>query len=218
MHDELDANEMQETASEDDSVGSLEDFVTDAIIPDTAPNPTVDIDPANIVSGKRIRKPVRRYVDRHYLQLILSDVPPEEVPVALGKSLTTQLASSGALPLLQAVGGAPGLATATDATPTVLLGGQDSIFANETADVNMNVESLTSASETDQSSSSEFEVDDDEDDEEDDDDDEDDDDEDEEDDIDDSGEESAYTEDDDEDDNSGDEDETDVTRPVNITE
>lgn len=37
----------------------------------------------NIVTGKRMRKPVERYVDPEMMSLMLADVPPEEIDDAV---------------------------------------------------------------------------------------------------------------------------------------
>lgn len=37
----------------------------------------------NIVTGKRMRKPVERYVDPEMMSLMLADVPPEEIDEAV---------------------------------------------------------------------------------------------------------------------------------------
>ena len=98
--DELEEEEEEE--EDDGSVGSLKDFV----LPDTVPvekaeavrNPLVDVDPQNIVTGKRVRKPTQRYMPRKYLEYMLDGVPAEEFEAALGKDVVAVLTGVAAPP------------------------------------------------------------------------------------------------------------------------
>ena len=80
-----DAEEDEEESSEG-SVGSLVDFIQDEIKKERGKNRTADVVPENIITGKRVRKPVVKYMDKRYGEL-MTDIPPEEVDAALeGKS------------------------------------------------------------------------------------------------------------------------------------
>ena len=72
--------------SDNDSLGSLEDFVSDEIVPVAPDEPDVsDVSTANILVGKRTRRPAAApYRDPEYARLFLEDVPVEEIAVALG--------------------------------------------------------------------------------------------------------------------------------------
>jgi hypothetical protein len=72
--------------SDDDSVGSLEDFIVDDDQVEDLPEPQPEdneekldfINPTNIVIGKRVRKPTQRYVDPDYWKLMTNDMTKEE--------------------------------------------------------------------------------------------------------------------------------------------
>lgn len=110
--DEEEDDETEEEEESDDDAGSLVDFIVDdssgeeegpeeEAPPEYGGASTVDeaeasrreledIDPANIVTGKRKRRQTV-FLDRQifgsaeYQKMVLQDVPPEEVDAALGK-------------------------------------------------------------------------------------------------------------------------------------
>lgn len=95
---------LDERSVDEDDGESLKDFIVDdsddeevedeadddASVDESKATPEVlkklDIDPGNIVSGKRARRQADRYVHPDYATLILADVPPEELPYAVADS------------------------------------------------------------------------------------------------------------------------------------
>ncbi len=80
-------NSENETSTDDESEGSLKDFITNRIVRDTSRNAS-DISTSNIIEGRRTRKPTQRYVPRNYLSLMLEDVDPDEIAPALFEELS----------------------------------------------------------------------------------------------------------------------------------
>ena len=89
--DELVSEEARSVESEVDSDDSILEFV----VPEDAPiervtraAPIAEIDPTNVVHGKRQRKAPERFQEKYQAvrlrKLYLKDVPPEELPCALG--------------------------------------------------------------------------------------------------------------------------------------
>jgi hypothetical protein len=76
-----------EMSTDEDSEGSLKDFITNTIVKDKSQNNS-DISAANIVAGRRTRRPTQRYVPKNYLSLMLEDVDPEEIVPALFEDLS----------------------------------------------------------------------------------------------------------------------------------
>ena len=74
-------------STEEDSEGSLKDFITNTVVRDKSKNSS-DISEANIVEGRRTRRPTQRYVPKNYLSLMLEDVDPEEIVPALFEDLS----------------------------------------------------------------------------------------------------------------------------------
>ena len=82
LDDDDDGNFEVESSEDDNSVGSLKDFIDDKIVKVKGRNSS-DVDVANVVTGKRVRKMVQKYVDEDYLNLMLEDVPDEEKEIAV---------------------------------------------------------------------------------------------------------------------------------------
>ena len=91
-------SEEEEDESSEGSVGSLVDFIQDKIEISKAKSRTADIVPENIVTGKRVRKPVQKYVDKRYGSLMTADIPPEEMEVALADKTDSEEEEDKSLP------------------------------------------------------------------------------------------------------------------------
>jgi len=50
---------------------------------------SASVDPLNIVTSKRVRRPTQRYLDRRFFEHMIRDVPPEELKAALSDSCDT---------------------------------------------------------------------------------------------------------------------------------
>ena len=83
----------EEDEEDDDSIGSLVDFVKDEIEPDTAPSLLSDVNPANIVTGKRKRAAVQRYTDEDFAALMLHGVPASQVAAVFASDTEDEEAS-----------------------------------------------------------------------------------------------------------------------------
>ena len=88
--DACDTGDVGDLLSDDDEMASddsLHEFLADDSEPipiTNTPSLITEVNPANIVEGKRIRKTTQRFVPANLAALMLEDVPPEEVHAALG--------------------------------------------------------------------------------------------------------------------------------------
>jgi len=78
----------EELSEDSDSVGSLADFLQEDIVV-VPKDGNGGVDPANILQGKRNRRPTQKYVPRNYAELMLDDVPADEAAAALGQGITS---------------------------------------------------------------------------------------------------------------------------------
>jgi hypothetical protein len=84
----------EEESDSDDSIGSLVNFVSDEIVKDTSRNRS-DVDPTNIVDGKRTRKPIQKYVDENIHKWLLHRSTLQEVASVLAESDNGEVTSLG---------------------------------------------------------------------------------------------------------------------------